>query len=132
MSSTEFMTYAGPCIILIFQQLHNLLSSRRAKKTQDAVASAKLEAEITAAAAKDAAELAAFRAKVDLRNAVAATAGSIAATKQAAAEKLETIHTLVNGNLQAEKDKNAALAAQVTQLTAELAVLRGNPTSAGD
>lgn len=127
MTPTVFMTYAGPCIILIFQQLHNFLSSQRAKKTQDAVAAAKLEAEATAYAAKRAAELSAAAAKADLQRAVAVTGNRIENTHQAAAVKLETINTLVNGNLQAEKEKNAALAAQVAQLAAELTRLRAIP-----
>jgi len=83
MSPKEFMSYAGPVIILLVQQLHNWQSKKQADKTIESINAAR---KIAADAA------------------------------QSQGQKLETVHSLVNGNLQSLKDENARLQAEIAAL----------------
>lgn len=114
------MAYATPMIILIFQQLNQMASARRAERTQDKIDSLQVQAEIARREVMKAAEVTAH----ELQASAERTAVSVAMGKAASDVKLDVIHGLVNSSLAAAKASVLALTEQVARLQEEIEALR--------
>jgi hypothetical protein len=130
MTSVEFAAYAGPVLILAAQQLNHLISARRAAMTQRRLSEIQTAAGATANAVAAAREDAAREVKAameatarDVKAAARITALEVAQGKASTDVKLDNIHVLVNGNLEAAKSHIALLILEVSALRDEISVL---------
>lgn len=110
MTPEQFMAFATPVILLVGQQLANYASKKRAEAL---AANVKSTAATTAVQVTEAAQVTADK-----------VAEKVVEVNTVADQKLNSIHTLVNGTLTAAKESIAALAAQLAQAMEELVALR--------
>lgn len=106
----EFMAFATPLCILIDRLVGNRLDRIRAEQASAQLAKAQLNT------SQEVSAQVRYSSQQNAVQSASLTAKALAPAAAATENKLETIHTLVNGNLTAANDKIAALEAEVELL----------------